>query len=113
MTTGARSFLIAPEHAGSYDRYRLFWGTPSDLRERLITSFSRGLSIGGTTTVIFDTESGSATLSYSYPYPYPYPYPLPDTGGVSQGSLALGAKTNSLSGDAPATVPEGAQFLCR
>jgi len=72
-----------------------------------MTSFSRGLSIGGTTTVIFDTDSGSATLSYSFPYP------LPDTGGVSQGSLALGAKTNSLSGDAPATVPDGAQFSCR
>ena len=104
---GRAIVLIAPERAGSYDDYRLFWGMPAELRERVITSFSRARSIGGPTTVVFETEAGRATLSYSFHYP------IPETGGMSEGSLELGGKTDPLSGIAPAALPDGAQFLCR
>jgi len=99
--------VMAPDHFANYDEFRLFWGPLSDLRQYAIVSFNRGHSLGGASAVRFETESGSATLAYSFSYP------IPQTGGMSQGSLELAGQTDSLSGAAPPTMPDGAQFWCR
>jgi len=99
--------LIAPEHARDYSGERLFWGMPSALSERTITSFSRGLSIGGSTLVTFELGASSANLVYSFPFDGQ------DAGTSSQGSLTVDGQASALLGSAPPALPDSAQFLCR
>ncbi|MEO6603201.1 MAG: hypothetical protein ABIQ16_25175 [Polyangiaceae bacterium] len=98
--------LIAPEQAGSYDDFRLFWGAPARLSERKIQSVSRARSIGGPTNVTFAADTGSAVLSYSFPFP-------PTADALSTGALMIGNESEPLIGAAPPVLPDGAQFFCR
>lgn len=102
--------VIRPDRAQSFDEYRLFWGAPVALSEQKIQSFSRGLSLGGTTSVAFAVQGGTGELDYSFPYPQM-------AGDKSLGSLVISKARQedgeSLDGAFPPALPDGAQFFCR
>jgi len=98
--------VIGPGFLESFEQFRVFWGKPSDLREHVVTSFDRNVNVDLTYDVTFETSSGSAHLSAVLPVPYPA------SGGLSEGTLELSGKTETLTGPVPPTVPDGTQFFC-
>lgn len=103
---GEAFVIVAPQEAGSYDEFRLFWGAPARLSERKIQSVTRAKSIGGPTNVTFAVDAGSAVLRYSFPYP-------PPADAMSTGTLTIGNESEPLTGASPPVLPDGVHFFCR
>ncbi len=97
---GSYIVVTAPDHASSYDDYRLFLGQVEALQQQLVTEFDASLS--GTRIINF-TFNGSA-VQFSY-----------DPGGA-MGSLTAGGVDESFVSAQSATdqvAPSGAVFECR
>jgi hypothetical protein len=102
-STDETAVVIAPDHADSYEAFRLFIGPLSPLYEQSVQSVGRGLSIGAPTIVDFtfaeDSPSGApAVLSYA--------------SATGDASLTVGSEVTSFHGPVDLSVPAGTTFLC-
>lgn len=89
--------VVAPDHASSFDGFRVFYGTADALAEQSgAVTVTRGLSIPTTTFIAFTLDGSSATLQY----------------GAAGDVLSIGAGFTTLTESADSALPMGAAFQC-
>ncbi len=91
--------VVAPDHAGSYDGFRLFLGPLGDLAEQPVSAVNRGLSIPSNTYLDFtDTDATPEQASLTY--------------GIGSGTLTVAGMTTTLADSGATTAPTSAVFEC-
>ncbi len=90
--------VTAPDHATSFDGFRIFIGSVGALVEQGsgTVTVGRGLSIPSMTQITFTSNGSPATLVYE----------------SGNGTLTIGADSEPLSGSENPVVPPGAVFIC-
>jgi len=103
LDDGSEIVVTRPTDDGTYDDFRLFWGSPGGLVERLVTNVSRARS--GGTTIEFRYDGGTATATFTWVLD-------PDTSHPGPGTLKAGSEQGMTQRfPTPTTLPE-MSFSC-
>jgi hypothetical protein len=98
LDDGSEIVVTRPSDDGTYDDFRLFWGSPSDMVERLVTNVSRARS--GGTTIEFRYDGGTATANFTWVLDSDTSHPGPGilSAGTEQGMTQRFPTPTSLPG---------------